>query len=176
MVENQSPRPFEYSQLPLEPIQILKAKAEAAWREGAKNRLDGILALPLHHMVNFIDEDDCGRVICLLCLRKEIHLGDINWMRKEDWAAWHFRAMHWNLYEEMTTATFQVPPRHNFSRERWITLEDITSDYPILSDEEVLVSTTQMTFSSDAHGPFLLRRFVVVREGLNSCLCLGIHT
>lgn len=161
-------------QLRLEPIDVLKTKY--AWKKGAKERLEQIWALPLNYMVEYVEEDEHGRVICSLCHPKPPLPDSRALMRKEDWAVWHFRAMHWNLYQEMKNPSYQGSQKPTFSSERWITLKDINSDSEMPPDWRVESAKDKSSFGFDLYGPFLLRRFVVVREGIKSCLCLGIHT
>lgn len=99
-------------------------------------------------------------------------------MTKDEWVAFHFRVRHWNIYLKICS-TAKIHPGRTFSSESWITLDDITSDDPILTDNEIIAvinTSTQEDGRIGAPGPVLIRRFVVVREGPESSLCLGIHT
>lgn len=57
----------------------------------------------------------------------------------------------------------------------WISLKDITSDWPIREDWEI-EAMIGASMSQELPGPTMIRRFVVIQEGPESCLCLGIHT
>ena len=158
--------PVDFSHLPLEPISTLRDKANAEILEDKKKRLAQILALPLERMTPYCKEKrgDRSTVYCRLCSRSH------KAQRKEDWVD-HFRIEHWTRYRSMiggcTTPT------------SWILLEDISEEEPIYSDDEV---EQIVKFSSPGlsiyptEGPSLIRRFVVVRGGVTSCLCIGIHT
>jgi hypothetical protein len=64
-----------------------------------------------------------------------------------------------------------------FLANKWITIENITRDAPISSDEEIV---DMLCYHSPRNhylsGPIMIQRFVVVAEGASSSLCLGIHT
>ena len=98
-------------------------------------------------------------------------------MTKDEWVTLHFRVEHWNIYLKICSTARSHPDR-TFSPESWITLDDVVSDDPIPTDGKIKNTINQSTQDScsGAPGPILIRRFVVVREGPESSLCLGIHT
>lgn len=87
-------RQIDPSQLPLEPISTLRRNDELIRKEDQVERLGQIHSLPLLDMIRYIEEVEDGKVLCTICMRlgKEIRA------RKEDWATWHFRVAHWELY------------------------------------------------------------------------------
>ncbi|CZR69574.1 uncharacterized protein PAC_19474 [Phialocephala subalpina] len=192
-------RRIEISQLPLEPIGTLKAKYEQAQKEDREARLKQILSLPLAKMVQHIKEGRNGKVVCTLCPDAAPLIGGQE-LNKDDWADRHFRFCHWQQYctmrgispnsdalpsiasyftpnpKQLITQPTSADSLHTLSAD-WITLEDITSDEPIYEDWQI----REMTYCSQTSepgipGPIMIRRFVVIQEGLESCLCLGIHT
>lgn len=98
-------------------------------------------------------------------------------MTKDEWVTIHFRVEHWNIYLKICSTAKNHPDR-TFSSESWITLDDVASDNPIPTDDKIMETINQSTQEDcgGAPGPILIRRFVVVREGPESSLCLGIHT
>ncbi|KAF4633360.1 hypothetical protein G7Y89_g4759 [Cudoniella acicularis] len=190
-------RRVELSNLPLEPIATLKAKYEQTQKEDRKNRLKQILSLPLAAMIHYAKDGENDEILCTLC--DEDGRPDISYS-KDDWAVKHFRLKHWGRYCTMrgiepeaerlpsianymtyrprpsTTPTNPNSSSH-ISPADWISLKDITSDCPIEEDWQI----REINYSSQINephipGPVLIRRFVVIQEGLESCLCLGIHT
>jgi hypothetical protein len=203
-LNNYSHRTVDHSRLPLEPIPVLQAKAKAAYLEDRKKRLAEIQALPLDRMVQYIEEkkDIRGQVNCCLCVPTTPPPDSKAWMTKDSWASWHFRIHHWNLYKPMVDQrravlrslsiqsthcespeqsafkTAEEPANPIFSPETWIVLGDITSDSPIETDREIerIVGFCSFGTHYSLPGPIMIQRFVVVREGSKSCLCIGIHT
>lgn len=180
----------DFGHLPLEPISKLKAIAEEDHLEGRQQRLAQIRALPLSLMTVHCDDAhfDRTRVECLLCDRKSF--------LKDDWT-FHFQLEHWRYYFSMVPEALtdrlhkrlkkslvprneiaQPPPDSSFSTDSWITIEDITEDKPIHTDEEIVSLVSNFSPRNNRYliGPIMIQRFVVVSEGASSCLCLGIHT
>lgn len=195
-VRHLSHRRVELSQLPLKPIATLKAEYELTQKKDRGKRLKQILSLPLAKMIQYTTEEENGKVFCTLCqdFRAEASYD------KDDWADRHFRLEHWERYCEMRGIlpdSYKMPSIASYLKYRpkpsitqpvsgvssspfpagWISLKDITSDWPIREDWEIkeMLSSSQ---GSEPHipGPAMIRRFVVIQEGLESCLCLGIHT
>lgn len=186
----------DVAQLP-EPITALNGKAKAV-------RLAQILELPLAKMVQYSEENnsDQNMVWCRLCRGVAPAADSKHWMSKDFWASTHFRWSHWKYYQLMIqdreklsrklagsgSKDLHVPPcdvpresiENTFSKESWLQLEGITSSEAIDSDEKVenLLSGTSEKgwWECPGGGPTMIRRFVVIREGLESCQCLGIHT
>lgn len=186
VVRHQSHRPVKLSQLPLEPIATLKAKHEQTQKYDREKRLIQILSLPLAGMIFYAKEGEDGKVWCTLCHK---NTGDY----KDTWADLHFRLSHWERYCELrgiSPKSYALPSIASYVATTskasiaqpilpadWISLKDITSDWPIREDWEI----KEMFDASQANephipGPAMIRRFVVIQEGLKSCLCLGIHT
>lgn len=151
-----------------------------------EKRLIQILSLPLAEMGFYAKETEDGKVWCILCHE---NTGD----HKDTWADIHFRLRHWERYcqlrgisptsNTLPSVASYVPTISKVSIPQlilptdWISLKDITSDRPIREDWEIkeMFGATQ---ENEPHisGPTMIRRFVVIQEGLKSCLCLGIHT
>lgn len=135
---------------------------------------------------------DTKRVECLLCqgLSEDTYL-------KDEWASSHFRIVHFEYYFSMAPENarlflhdekkkFLVPVANlaqrssasKFSADTWIALDDITEDALILNDEQVANCVSQVSKRTPRGGigPVMIQRFVVVREGRNESLCLGVHT
>lgn len=185
-VDHRSYRPVKLSQLPLEPIATLKAKQEQTQKYDREKRLIQILSLPLAEMIFYAKEAEDGKVWCILCHEN-------TGLHKDTWADMHFRYSHWQRYCELrgispksnklpsiasyvpTIARVSIP--QPILPTDWISLKDITSDRPIREDWEIkeMIGATQEQ-EPHVRGPTMIRRFVVIREGLKSCLCLGIHT
>lgn len=87
-------RQIDPSQLPLKPISTLRRNDELIRKEDQVERLGQIHSLPLRDMIRYIEEVEDGKVLCTICVR----LGKDIRARKEDWATWHFRVAHWELY------------------------------------------------------------------------------
>jgi hypothetical protein len=81
-----SHRPVDHTDLPLEPIPILQAEAEAAFLEDRKKRFADILALPLKFMIQYAGEnkDNRAQVYCRLCVTTALPPNSEFWMSKED--------------------------------------------------------------------------------------------
>ncbi|KAI1119826.1 hypothetical protein F5Y10DRAFT_290871 [Nemania abortiva] len=189
--------PPNLDNLPLEPIETLKAKAIERCQEGRSKRLRQILRLPLKYMVAYCKQSTLASgetgVACLLCPRRKRRP-----IRKDEWATCHFRYQHWALYfalvpeeasrelepekraevDKMRPLAAQRQMPAEFIPDQWIVLGDIKLDYPIESDSEICESFKNQSMLKPLFpsGPVLGRRFVVVYEELDSCLCLGIHT
>jgi hypothetical protein len=185
-VRHRGYRKASLNKLPLQPISALKADAELIRIQDRKARLQQIYSLPLAQMIRYAEEDESGDVICTLCRGKRFS--------KDFWADKHFRIVHfaeycnikgiWGLRQKTTIPdvrklvpdmTAKVLPRD------WISLEDIESDFPIMSDEEIerhsnITNPPSAENEPYLPGPSMIRRFVVIREGPKSALCLGIHT
>lgn len=192
-------RDIDFGNLPLEPIPTLKATAENEKLEDRAKRLAQVRQLPLEKMTRYC-KDVAGnrkKVDCLLCSNPEKQ----SIYPKDNWATWHFRIVHWNKYFGMIPVSeaterrlstkkptkiiswekqseeLPQPPDPNFSADKWIVFEDVELDTPIHSEDEIIGRI--LCFSSRHHhlaGPIMIQRLVVVREGRNECLCLGIHT
>jgi hypothetical protein len=56
--------------------------------------------------------------------------------------------------------------------------DDIALDRPLKTDEEIkdILDFCSPSMHYSLLGPIMIRRFVVVREGPDTCLCLAIHT
>ncbi|KAI1465809.1 uncharacterized protein F4812DRAFT_113077 [Daldinia caldariorum] len=192
----------DFGNLPLEPTSLLEEKAAAERLENRARRLDQIRNLPLEKMVRYCEDvpGDSTQVKCLLCERE---LMDQNTKKepptfaKDLWASSHFRYDHWKNYFPMLPPDASLSLRwdrkkelepssdlaphilsSDFSAETWIDLTHVTDDRPIYTDNEIIGRINKST-RHKVHplmGPILIRRFVVVRQGLDDCLCLGIHT
>jgi hypothetical protein len=120
---------------------------------------------------------------------------------KDHWVGVHFRLSNWGRYcimRGIASDTDQLPSIESYlkykskpsmrqpisavslnaSRANWISLGDMTSDRPIWEDWEI---REMFLGGSQAHEPHIpgisiIRRFVVIQEGAESCLCLGFHT
>ena len=193
-VNHSSHRRVRLSQLPLDPIAALKAEQEQIQRKDREKRLAQIFSLPLAQMIPYAKEQSDGKVLCTLCDGEQA----IYPRPKDHWADWHFRFCHWKEYCAMRNfcsglasvclmglcsclkseqSSMQLRASSQILPKSWISLKDITSDFPIRTDRDI----RDMFDTSQGHephiaGPILIRRFVVIQEGLESCLCLGIHT
>ncbi|KUJ10528.1 uncharacterized protein LY89DRAFT_787539 [Mollisia scopiformis] len=174
-----------------------------ALQEKAKKlRLAQILSLPLVDMVQYSEESqfDQTMVWCRLCTRVAPATDSEHWMSKDYWASEHFRWQHWKYFYPMIMDRERLPrkipgsdskdshasplsisrksSRDTFSPESWLKLEGITSWYAIGSDADIEDRVAGGSQNSWWHcdGPTMIRRFVVIKEGPESCLCLGIHT
>lgn len=190
-------RDIDFGDLPLEPIPTLKATSEDEQVEDRSRRLAQIRELPLEKMTRYCEDaaGGGGTVHCLLCWRP----GEPHKWQKEKWASDHFRHMHWQYYFGMTpeiptrlsrekkaeviawekqNTELSQPSAREFSAEKWITLEDVTLDIPIEDDYEMVskIQHHSKAFPWPLPGPIMIQRFVVVREGNERCLALGIHT
>jgi hypothetical protein len=173
----------------------------AALQEKAKTvRLAQFLSLPLRHMVQYSEENkmDQNMVRCVLCTGGAPASDSECWMPKDFWASEHFRWDHWKYYKmahreklcrkipssdtkDSYASPLGIPGRStgdSFSPNSWLKLEGITSWCAIDSDEEIesLLAGASQNPWWYCDGPTMIRRFVVIREGSKSCLCLGIHT
>lgn len=195
-------RDIDFGNLPLDSIPMLEATAENEKLEDRAKHLAQVRQLPLDKMTRYCQDvaDNRKKVKCLLCtdpekLRESIYL-------KDEWASDHFRRDHWIYYFAMVPKLEdrldELPRRRRelvipwqrqseehaqpadlkCSPDGWITFEDVASDTPIDTDDEIFDVIAR--FSSREHhslpGPVLIQRFVVVREGSRECLCVGIHT
>ncbi|KAI1660283.1 hypothetical protein F4813DRAFT_351563 [Daldinia decipiens] len=168
--------------------------------EDAVKKLAQIRNLPLERMVQYCDDipHDSSQVICLLCrikLRAQDARQDATPCPKDYWAGNHFRIIHWEYYFSMRPLDASkylmsdlkglILPENRtrpilgstFSKETWIDLTHISDVTPI--ETEFAVTNKINCTSVSWHyltGPVLIRRFVVVRQGVGKCLCLGIHT
>lgn len=196
-VEHTSHRRIKLSLLLLEPIADLKANYERTQKADREKRLKQILSLPLAEMIQHSEELENGEVLCNLC-----HNSDGKRSHHKDlWVDVHFRLSHWERYcimRGIMSDTDRLPSIESYlkykpkpsmrqptstvsskaSPANWISLGDITSDRPIREDweiREMLLRTSQV---NEPHIPgiSIIRRFVVIQEGTESCLCLGIHT
>lgn len=196
LVHHRSHRRVELSQLPLEPIATLKAKYKRTQKEDREKRLKQILSLPLANMIQYTKEGENGKVLCTLDHDYE---ADHSY-HKDYWADMHFRLSHWQQYcimRGISPDSGELPSIASYLRSNlksfitqpiptvsshvsptdWISLKDMTSDWPIREDWQIREMLTASQ-ASEPHipGPAMIRRFVVIQEGLKSCLCLGIHT
>ena len=166
--------------------------AKSEQLEDRAKRLAQIRQLPLDKMTLYCKDipGDRKDVQCLLCPMG----GDGCSNAKDDWASYHFRVYHWEHYFAMIpdgpdllrTKSGEIIPwekqdvkRRNsgFSAEEWIVLEDVTLDIPIDTDEKVAMVIERTSHMNHyLAGPVMIQRFVVVREGTDHCLCVGIHT
>ncbi|KAI0850362.1 hypothetical protein F5Y00DRAFT_268494 [Daldinia vernicosa] len=194
-------RKVDFGNLPLEPVSTLKEKAIAETIEDRGKRLAQIWGLPLERMVQYCESSrqDPTKVICLLCrtkLRAQDARQDATPCPKDDWASCHFRVHHWEYYLsmlprevseglEMDMRVKLVPPESlaspipgsSFSKEAWINLTHVVDPTPIMTDQELIGRFNVSSWFDDyLRGPVLIQRFVVVRQGVDRCLCLGIHT
>lgn len=183
-------RNVDFCRLPLEPISMLKAAVAEEYLEDRGRRLAQILSLPLQRMSLYCKElySHSNKVECLIC---KGHIFD-----KDEWAACHFRHDHWDYYFSMLPESVSsllqehqrarlIPTRKlaepalgsTFSGDEWITLEDVTKDKPIKTDKSISDSINLISIRERyPEGPAMIQRFAVVREGLDECLCVGIHT
>jgi hypothetical protein len=187
-------RSVDVSRLPLEPIPILESQALKEYNEDKKKRRAQILALPLEQMIPHCEEegDGSGTVSCKTCKTTNGLYREWTWT-KEEWVVSHFRTHHWQLYKRLRdesktaspaklVATIKSLQRSDKSDvASWILPEDISSDKPVPSDMEVESALGNCSSSSlmggfSKRGPGLMRRFIVLRAGTESCLCIGIHT
>jgi hypothetical protein len=191
-----SHRRIELCQLPLEPIATLKARQEQTQTEDRKKRLRQFLSLPLAEMTKHTKDGENGKVICTICSGSR----NSESYDKDYWADEHFRMTHWELYCTMRGISpdssklpsiasylkYKSKPTNTMSMStvsshvspaNWICLKDKMSDRPILEDWEVReLGVFSQVNEPHICGPVMVRRFVVIQEGLKSCLCLGIHT
>lgn len=185
-VDHRSHRPVQLNQLPLEPIATLKAEQEKTQKYDREKRLKQILSLPLAEMTLYAKVAEDGKVWCALCRRN-------TGRHKDTWADIHFRRSHWRKYCEIrgiSPYSKNIPSIASYSPtvtkvsipqpilpSDWISLKDISTDRPIQEDWEInAMSDASHGDEPRVQGPTMIRRFVVIREGLKSCLCLGIHT
>ncbi|KAE8138588.1 hypothetical protein BDV38DRAFT_292185 [Aspergillus pseudotamarii] len=131
-------------------------------------KLAQLLKLPLDEMFQYGTCLPNGKVMCGLCSQE---------VWKEEWLGRHFPERHNETFQKLSTPA-TIP-----NRSKWTTLDDVDSDRPILSDTRIESYKRgffmQLPASYDVDpwlGAILIRRFVVVRQGKRSCLCLGIHT
>lgn len=188
-------RKVNFGELPLDDIPSLNARAASEHIEDKKRRLAQIHSLPLHQMTAYCRPvlRDNTKVECSLC-RSGVRN---NIWTKEEWVD-HFRFNHWTFY-------FTMRPERNFqglyiqhkklinkinleqprpsienilSVEKWITIDDITHDHRVMTDKDLVeaVNSVSVQDRKGILGPTMIQRFVVIREGMDSCLCLGIHT
>lgn len=191
-----SHRRIDPSQLPLEPIATLKARQEQTQKEDREHRLEQILLFPLADMIKYSKEAENGKVFCTLCPSGKVD----DSYDKDDWVAEHFRRSHWEVYCKLRGITKpnsdKLPSIKSYkfkskslgkrptstnsshiSPTDWISLKDIKSTWPVKEDYEIKQTLTgSHTTEPCIRGPVMIRRFVVIKEGLDSCLCLGIHT
>lgn len=159
--------PFEW--VPLKSIpNIHEREKERAIRQ--KKNLKDIHKLPLAAMFQFGSVLDDGRVRCHLCSTKAV-------FHKAFWVDNHFRVNHNAQYLELRDKSSR------YQRHKYIGLDEMGTDRPVLSSgqiEDLVRKLSNWLPASNAHDPWvgsiMLRRFVVVRQGTESCLCLGIHT
>lgn len=178
-------RKKEVGRLPLEPPSELQQIKKQEEIEDKMARLAQILSLPLRKMVPYCSDvpGASSEVTCNIC--------GSQW-EKDFWAAYHFRLSHWHTYAPMVgikvtndrrrrEPIVPVKPLNteiSIIPELWITADDIVTDVPMESDEGIML-LRNMCSSRDEwplDWPVLIRRFIVVRSGLESCLCIGIHT
>lgn len=183
---------------PLEPMPSLEAVASNENHKDRLKRLAQIRNLPLRRMTVYCKEtsSETGQVQCLLCRGA----ASTKPWDKDQWATSHFRFDHWRYYYGMLPDTildrFRSEDRNNivpwkepartgttniFSPDEWIKLEHMARDVPIPSEENIIDCINSSSFCDPVcsePGPVqtMIRRFVVIREGPESCLCLGIHT
>ncbi|KAI1642247.1 uncharacterized protein F4817DRAFT_353380 [Daldinia loculata] len=199
--DNREVGKIDFGNLPLEPISTLKKKAREETFENRGKRLDQIWSLPLEKMVQYCDDipNDSTQVVCLLCkikLRAQHSRQVAITYPKDMWVTWHFRYFHWEYYFSMLPPEVSrdlgegkrerlVPPKDlmrplpasSFSKKKWINRTHVTSEAPITADDELVESFNESSWNREfLRGPVLIRRFVVVRQGVDRCLCLGIHT
>jgi hypothetical protein len=136
-------------------------------------RLEQILRLPLDGMFQYatpLDGENDGLVACNLC--SEI-------LRKEDWIDAHFRFIHHAQYKGVTSNTASTGDEESEESEEsdeWISLLDIQTEKPIRPCDGDPKEDNPSRGNDPWAGSILIRRFVVVQQGINSSLCLGIHT
>lgn len=169
---------------------MLKATADQDRVKDREKRLEQIWQLPLLQMTAYCTEVplDKHKVTCTLGTTGKM-------FSKDEWTL-HFRQRHWQYYFSMvpqhakrlrTRQREQLIPEKDlapnplgstFSEQVWITLDDVTQDVPIMTDDEMIrrLLRSSPQFVHPLYGPVMIQRFVVVRAGLQSCLCLGIHT
>lgn len=173
---SRSGHPVEWLELALDsPAKLLENQQLRDF--GRQERLKQILQLPLAKMFQYATLEADGKLSCNLCERKRSHT-------KEDWVAKHFRMRHLELYKPLATTVSQD---NHTSKIIPLCLDDINGTEPILSDER-LFQMYQIRGSfifpepPDSYGydpwagAIMIRRFVVVQQGVSSSLCLGIHT
>lgn len=189
-------RKVNFGQLPLDDIPSLDARAASEYIEDKEKRLAQIRSLPLHQMTAYCRTvlHDSTRVECLLCRSNNVHK---TWT-KESWASNHFRFDHWDFYftmrpeknyrllesskkERINQLKLEQPRpsiENVLSVEKWITIDDITSDDQIRTDRNIALDLNGASIGGEhgISGPTMIQRFVVIRAGRKDCLCLGIHT
>jgi hypothetical protein len=122
------------------------------------DRLEQILKLPLDEMSRYAIVKGDNEVMCSLCPDNGISFS------KQIWVEEHLAEEHSHIYRELLHTRKNQPSK-------WISLDDIDMTKPFTQ------SLCPPSTGTDAWaGSILLRRFVVIREGTTSCLCLGIHT
>jgi hypothetical protein len=135
-------------------------------------------------------DDDRSTVTCKLCDTTNGFYRGWTW-KKDEWVGSHFRTHHWEVYRRLRDESKTTSPRKSEATIKalqrsdkpdlasWILPEDISSDEPTLSDsivENALRSCSNGDSGFSKCGPGLMRRFIVLRAGTKSCLCIGIHT
>ncbi|GKZ26891.1 hypothetical protein AbraIFM66951_012042 [Aspergillus brasiliensis] len=179
--------PFDWTRLPLwTPLSSISDphEREKERYERQKRNFKAIQELPLISMFQYGTLLPNGRVQCTLCPNTALptgatddDLGPDTTFGKAFWADRHFRVDHHERFQELTKESRHIS---NLAQP-YIHLEDMDADRPILSEEEVAeLSNHPPRFISVGTDPWvgsiLVRRLVVVRQGIDSCLCLGIHT
>lgn len=153
--EQEDPTKIDWNNLPLSRVRGIKERSSLA----RQHRLEQILGLPLDAMFKYAIITGDDKIICSLCPN------DNSVYTKEMWIEQHFYLKHWDIYSSL-------PTTGNKLSRNWISLDDIKSDYPFGPNPE-----DSPSFATDVWvGSIFLRRFIVVREGTKSCLCLGVHT
>ena len=189
-------RQVDFGNLPLEAVSNLEAQADRERVVDRTKRLAQIRKLPLKKMTRYCRDlpGDEGKVECRLCSSSFVCS-----YPKDEWATYHFRTIHWQQYFGMlprrpspngrnrfNTSEIipwnkqKLPPRTLGSQSlvvEWIDLEHVTEDVPISTDQEIIsaIGSSSEVIHYKA-GPVMIQRFVVVRQGDGSCLCIGIHT
>lgn len=182
---SKSERTIGIDEFPLEDATVLAKEEGIKARKAALARL---LALPLGKIISYSIErpDDRTLVRCLICspLDQPATGSFTNafnaWMPKFFWVAEHLRFAHWELYYKLTAnAHPRTAPGDSFQPETWISIGDIEEGDTFRDDREV--RGDRMLCSHRHHisfftGPALIRRFIVLKEGHEHSLCIGIHT
>ncbi|KAL2812533.1 hypothetical protein BJX63DRAFT_396572 [Aspergillus granulosus] len=175
-LQRHKPGNVDWDNLPLRPISSLKERQNDQFELGRHRRLAQLTKLPLNKMFQYAKLKDDGMVECRPC----VDTGTKSFsFKKEFWIDHHFRINHHKIYEQISVSlrTADDSDTKETANARWITLEEIETDEPILSSMEIKHMREHVTASSDPWaGIIVAQRFVVVREGTKSCLCLGIHT
>ncbi|KAF7167793.1 hypothetical protein CNMCM5623_000981 [Aspergillus felis] len=175
-LQRHKPGNVDWDNLPLEPISSLKERQNDQFELGRQRRLAQLTKLPLNKMFQYAKLKDDGMVECGPC----VDAGTKSFsFKKEFWIDNHFRINHHKIYEQIRVSlrTAENSDTKETADARWIALEDIETDEPILSSMEINHMLAHVTSTPDPWaGIIVAQRFVVVREGTKSCLCLGIHT